>query len=74
MRASLGIAQPTLQQVQDDLSADDVDARELAAILRELQEGIDVPSGLFLMLAQVISTAARRAERIEPDRDGEENS
>ncbi|MGW0509132.1 hypothetical protein ACWD1W_07675 [Streptomyces olivaceoviridis] len=74
VRASLGIAQPTPQQVQDDLNADDVDARELAAILRELQEGIDVPGGLFPMLAQVVSTAARRAEQIEPDRDGEENS
>ncbi|MFH8939564.1 hypothetical protein [Streptomyces griseosporeus] len=71
VRASLGIAQLALQQVQDDLSADDVDARELAAILRELQEDIDVPGGLFPMLAQVVSTAARRAEQIEPDRDGD---
>ncbi|KIE24749.1 hypothetical protein LK08_23000 [Streptomyces sp. MUSC 125] len=71
VRASLGIAQLALQQVQDDLNADDVDARELAAILRELQEDIDVPGGLFPMLAQVVSTAARRAEQIEPDRDGD---
>ncbi|MFD5338034.1 hypothetical protein [Streptomyces hawaiiensis] len=69
VRASLGIAQLALQQVQNDLSADDVDARELAAILRELQEDIDVPGVLFPMLAQVISTTARRAEQIEPDRD-----
>ncbi|MEU5709961.1 MULTISPECIES: hypothetical protein [Streptomyces] len=71
VRASLGIAQLALQQVQDDLNADDVDAPELAAILRELQEDIDVPGGLFPMLAQVVSTAARRAEQIEPDRDGD---
>ncbi|WJV51787.1 hypothetical protein [Streptomyces flavofungini] len=71
VRASLGIAQLALQQVHDDLNADDVDARELAAILRELQEDIDVPGGLFPMLAQVVSTAARRAEQIEPDRDGD---
>ncbi|GGM19951.1 hypothetical protein GCM10010129_75360 [Streptomyces fumigatiscleroticus] len=71
VRASVGIAQLALQQVQDDLSADDVDARELAAILRELQEDVDVPGGLFPMLAQVVSTAARRAEQIEPDRDGD---
>ncbi|MFE9359697.1 hypothetical protein ACH40D_32980 [Streptomyces olivaceoviridis] len=37
------------------------------------RKGVDVPGGLFPMLAQVVSTAARRAEQIEPDRDGEEN-
>ncbi|GGY96974.1 hypothetical protein GCM10010300_46180 [Streptomyces olivaceoviridis] len=46
VRVSRGIAQPALQQVQGDLNADDVDAREFAAILRALQEGIDVPGGL----------------------------
>jgi hypothetical protein len=71
VRASLGIAQLALQQVQDDLNANDVDAPELAAILRELQEDVDVPGGLFPMLAQLVSTAARRAEQIEPDRDGD---
>lgn len=71
VRASVGIASLALQQIEDDLNADDVDARELAAILRELQEDIDVPGGLFPMLAQVVSTAARRAEQIEPDRDGD---
>ncbi|MGV9342878.1 hypothetical protein [Streptomyces sp. NPDC003688] len=71
VRAAVGIASLALQQIEDDLNADDVDARELAAILRELQEDIDVPGGLFPMLAQVVSTAARRAEQIEPDRDGD---
>ncbi|MFE1028601.1 hypothetical protein ACFW5I_29255 [Streptomyces sp. NPDC058818] len=71
VRASLGIAQLALQQIEDDLNADDVDARELAAILRELQEDIDVPGGLFPALAQLVSTAARRAEQLEPDRDGD---
>jgi hypothetical protein len=71
VRGSLGIAQLALQQIEDDLKADDVDARELAAILRELQEDIDVPGGLFPALAQLVSTAARRAEQIEPDRDGD---
>lgn len=71
VRGSLGIAQLALQQIEDDLTADDVDARELAAILRELQEDIDVPGRLFPALAQLVSTAARRAEQIEPDRDGD---
>ncbi|MFJ4966749.1 hypothetical protein ACIP6P_30580 [Streptomyces sp. NPDC088729] len=71
VRGSLGIAQLALQQIEDDLTADDVDAPELAAILRELQEDIDVPGGLFPALAQLVTTAARRAEQIEPDRDGD---
>jgi hypothetical protein len=71
VRASLGIAQLALQQIEDDLNSDDVDAPELAAIPRELQEDVDVPGSLFPMLAQVVSTAARRAEQIEPDRDGD---
>ncbi|MER5312284.1 hypothetical protein ABT034_31405 [Streptomyces sp. NPDC002773] len=70
VRASLGIAQLALQQIEDDLSADDIEAPELAAILRELQEDIDVPGGLFPALAQLVSTAARRAEQLEPYRDG----
>ncbi|MFD9794239.1 hypothetical protein ACFWXK_25185 [Streptomyces sp. NPDC059070] len=70
VRASVGIAQLALQQIEDDLSADDVDGLELAAILRELQEDIDHPGGLFPALAQVVTTAARRAEQIEPDPDG----
>ncbi|MFE7516051.1 hypothetical protein ACFU8I_33175 [Streptomyces sp. NPDC057540] len=70
VRASVGIAQLALQQIEDDLTADDVDQEELAAILRELQEDIDVPGGLFPALAQLVSTAARRAEQHEPYRDG----
>jgi hypothetical protein len=71
VRAALGIAQLALQQIEDDLNAHDVDAPELATILRELQEDIDVPGGLFPALAQLVSTAARRAEQLEPDRDGD---
>ncbi|MEU0102920.1 MULTISPECIES: hypothetical protein [Streptomyces] len=70
VRGSLGIAQLALQQIEDDLTADDIDAPELAAILHELQEDIDVPGGLFPALAQLVSTAAHKAEQIEPDRDG----
>lgn len=36
VRAAAGIASLALQQIEDDLSADDVDQEELAAILREL--------------------------------------
>ncbi|MEV5242623.1 hypothetical protein AB0K89_26480 [Streptomyces cinnamoneus] len=71
VRASLGIAALALRQIEDDLTADDVDAAELAAILRELQEDIDVPGGLFPALAQLVSTAARRAEQLKPDRDAD---
>ncbi|MFF9869575.1 hypothetical protein ACF1G0_29940 [Streptomyces sp. NPDC013953] len=53
------IAQLALQ-AGDGLNADEVDAPDLTAILRELQEDIGVPGGLLPMLAQVVSTAARR--------------
>nr|WP_240982710.1 hypothetical protein [Streptomyces sp. S3(2020)] len=71
VRASVGIVQLALRQIEDDLNADDVDGPELAAILRELQEDVDVPGGLVPALAQLVTAAARRAEQIEPDRDGD---
>ncbi|WP_331719850.1 hypothetical protein OG217_37145 (plasmid) [Streptomyces sp. NBC_01023] len=72
VRASVGIAQLALQQIEDDLSADDVDQEELAAILRELiDEDTDPPGGFIPVLAQLLTVAARRAEQIEPDREGD---
>ncbi|MEU9157983.1 hypothetical protein AB0D59_47535 [Streptomyces sp. NPDC048417] len=71
VRASVGIAQLALQQIEDDLTADDVDQAEFAAILRELIEDTDPPAGLIPALAQLVTAAARRAEQIEPDRDGD---
>lgn len=71
VRASAGIAQLALQQIEDDLKADDVDQAELAAILRELIEDTDPPGGLIPAFAQLLTAAARRAEQIEPDRDGD---
>ncbi|MFI7301347.1 hypothetical protein [Streptomyces sp. NPDC050121] len=71
VRASIGIAQLALQQLEDDLTADDVDQVELAAILRELIEDTDQPAGLIPALAQMVTAAARRAAQIEPDRDGD---
>ncbi|MBT2511481.1 hypothetical protein J7I98_37940 [Streptomyces sp. ISL-98] len=70
VRASVGIASLALQQIQDDLTADDVD-QELAAILRELIEDTDPPGGFMAFLAQLATVAAQRAEQIEPDRDGD---
>ncbi|GAA2524404.1 hypothetical protein [Streptomyces longisporus] len=71
VRASVGIASLALQQIEDDLTADDVDQEELAAILRELSEDTDPPGGLVASLAQLVTAAARRAEQIEPDQDGD---
>ncbi|MER7048943.1 hypothetical protein [Streptomyces jumonjinensis] len=71
VRAAVGIASLALQQIEDDLSADDVDEEELAAILRELIEYTDPPGGFIPALAQLVTVAARRAEQIEPDRDGD---
>ncbi|MGW6705465.1 hypothetical protein ACWGDE_11320 [Streptomyces sp. NPDC054956] len=71
VRASVGIACLALQQIQDDLTADNVDQAELAAILRELIEDTDPPGGLLPVLAQLVTVAAQRAEHLEPDRDGD---
>ncbi|MFL4910714.1 hypothetical protein ACJ6WF_48400 [Streptomyces sp. MMS24-I2-30] len=71
VRAAAGIASLTLQQIEDDLTADDVDQEELAAILRELIEDTDPPGGFIPAVAQLLTAAARRAEQIEPDRDGD---
>jgi hypothetical protein len=71
VRAAAGIAALALQQIEDDLKADGLDPAELAAILRELIEDTDPPGGLMAALAQLVTVAARRAEQIEPDRDGD---
>jgi hypothetical protein len=71
VRASVGIASLALHQIEDDLSADDVDQEELAAILRELIEDTDPPGGFMAAVAQLLTVAARRAEQVEPDRDGD---
>lgn len=71
VRAAAGIASLALQQIEDDLGVDDVDQEELAAILRELIEDTDPPGGVLAALAQLLTAAARRAEQIEPDRDGD---
>ncbi|MBK3567827.1 hypothetical protein [Streptomyces sp. MBT62] len=71
IRASVGIASLALQQIEDDLAAADVDQEQLAAILRELIEDTDPPGGFMAAVAQLLTAAARRAEQIEPDHDGD---
>jgi hypothetical protein len=71
VRAAAGIAALALQQIEDDLAANDVDASELAAILRELIEDTDPPGGLIAAVAQLLTAVAQRAEQVEPDRDGD---
>ncbi|GAA3372411.1 hypothetical protein GCM10017744_103800 [Streptomyces antimycoticus] len=70
VRASAGIVKLALQQIEDEL-AGDIDAQELAEILRELHREADPQEGLFGALAQLLTVAARTAERIEPDHDGD---
>ncbi|WP_413804224.1 hypothetical protein [Streptomyces sp. OE57] len=70
VRASAGIVKLALQQIEDEL-AGDIDAQELAEILRELHREADPQDCLFGTLAQLLTAAARTAERIEPDRDGD---
>ncbi|WP_326615347.1 hypothetical protein OG949_41295 (plasmid) [Streptomyces scopuliridis] len=65
--ASAGIAQPALQQIQD-LTADNVDAVELATTLRELIEDNAPPGGFMPAITQLLTVAARQAEQTEPER------
>ncbi|MEV0981966.1 hypothetical protein [Streptomyces sp. NPDC049915] len=69
--AAAGIVSLAFQQIEDDLRADDVDQEELAAIVRELIEDTDPPGGFLATLAQLLTAVVRRAEQIEPDRDGD---
>ncbi|MER5950182.1 hypothetical protein ABT127_29430 [Streptomyces sp. NPDC001904] len=53
VRAAAGIAALALQQIEDDLRADDIGQEELAAILRELIKDTDPPAGFTRQLPQL---------------------
>ncbi|MEU7158880.1 hypothetical protein [Streptomyces chrestomyceticus] len=71
IRACAGIAALAMQQIEDELSADTLDARQLAGLLRELQHAARPRDGAFGFLAQLLTVAAGRAERLAPGRDGD---
>ncbi len=66
VRASAGIAALALQQIEDELSADTLDARQLADLQRELHHEAHPPDGVPGFLAQLLTVAARHAQRLEP--------
>jgi hypothetical protein len=70
VRAAAGIAKLALQQIEDELTAE-IDAQELAEILREFHHEDHRQDGVLGSLAQLLTVAAQAAGRIEPDRDGE---
>ncbi|MDL5206671.1 hypothetical protein [Streptomyces sp. ALI-76-A] len=70
VRASAGIVQLALQQIEDELRGE-IGAQELAEVLRELHHEDHRQDGVFGSLAQLLTVAAQAAGRIEPDRDGE---
>jgi len=67
-RASAGIVQLALQQIEHDL-ADVADPAVLAQMLRELFREDDPPGGVFGSLAQLLTAAGRTADHIEHDKD-----
>ncbi|MGI5485116.1 hypothetical protein [Streptomyces lavendofoliae] len=71
VRASAGIAQLALQQIEDEF-AGPVDAELLAGVLRELFDEADPPGGLLGSLQQLLTTAARTALRTPLDQDDAE--
>jgi hypothetical protein len=68
--ALVGVAPLAVQQIRDDLTADDIGTAELATTLRELSEDTDPPGGLMASGTQLLTVAAHRVEQIGPDRDG----
>ncbi|CAM5523416.1 MULTISPECIES: hypothetical protein [Streptomyces] len=71
VRVSTGIAALALQQIEDELSAGTLDARQLADLLRELHHQAHPRDGVFGFLAQLLTTAAHAAERIESECGGD---
>lgn len=53
VRAAVGIASLALQQIEDDVRADDVGQEELAGILRGLIEDTDPPGGFIPVVARL---------------------
>jgi hypothetical protein len=70
VRASVGIAQLALQQIEDELTGE-INAVELAQIVRELHHEAAPADGVFGSLAQLLTAAAQTAERLGLDRDGD---
>ncbi|MET9556103.1 hypothetical protein [Streptomyces sp. NPDC006645] len=70
VRAVAGIAKLALQQIENELTGE-IDAQELAEILREFHHEDHRQDGVFGSLTQLLTVAAQAAGRIEPDRDGE---
>ncbi|WP_460074077.1 hypothetical protein [Streptomyces sp. YKOK-I1] len=71
VRASVGIAQLALQQIEDDLTAADVTAAELAESLREFHSETDPQDGVLGKLAQLFTRCAQTADRLNEDDDGD---
>jgi hypothetical protein len=71
VRASTGIAQLALQQIEDEL-ADLADAELVAGVLRELFDEADPPGGLLGSLQQLLTTAAQTVLRTPLDQDDAE--
>jgi hypothetical protein len=71
VRASAGIAMLALQQIEDDLTGDDVTAVELAETLREFHSEADPQDGVLGKLAQLLTRWAQTADRLNEDGDGD---
>ncbi|MFD8002780.1 hypothetical protein [Streptomyces mirabilis] len=69
--ASARIAMLALQQIEDDLAADDIGTVELAEILRDFHRELDPQSGVLGKLAQLLTRTAQTADRLNEDGDGE---
>ncbi|MFB7294009.1 hypothetical protein [Actinacidiphila glaucinigra] len=70
VRAAVGIVRLALQQIENELNHD-VTGPELAGVLRELHREDEPHDGVLGALAQLLTTAAHRAEHLDTESDGE---
>jgi len=70
VHAAAAIVRLAVRQIESELT-DDIDAQELAHILRELYWEAEPRQGVFGALRQLLTTAAYVAEPLDPDDDGE---
>ncbi|MGW2353678.1 hypothetical protein [Actinacidiphila glaucinigra] len=70
VRAAVGIVRLALQQIEDELDHD-ITGPELAGVLRELYREDEPYDGVLGSLAQLLTTAAHRAEHLDTEGDGE---
>ncbi|WP_326581722.1 hypothetical protein OIE69_43940 (plasmid) [Actinacidiphila glaucinigra] len=70
-RAAAGIIRLGSQQLEDILASEGINPQEAAAVLREVFCESDPGGGVLGAVAQLLTTAAGTADRLDADGDGD---